>query len=159
MKKLLLFSLLISATLLSQAQIERGTIMLGGSARFNQYNNSKTDASNTSLIFSPQFGIAFAENFIGGAYFSFSSFSNVSAWSVAPFARYFKGNMYTQVGIGYNDNGYTGQSMFDFRLGYSAFIKDNIALEPALYFNQYFKEGLNGSDVGLRLGFQLYFNR
>lgn len=160
MKKIVLLALLVFGLgKFSNAQIEGGTMMAGGSAYFNSYNNSELDIHQSSVNISPQFGLAFADNFIAGAWFSFSSFSDISSWSVAPFLRYYMKNFYLQTQYGYSRSGDIGSSVFGADLGYAMFFNDNVALEPALYFNQYFNDGLAGSDVGFKIGFQVYFNR
>jgi hypothetical protein len=143
----------------SHAQIEGGTMLAGGSATFNHYSNKDLDVSSTSLVIQPQFGLAFADNFVAGAWFSFSSFTNTSSWSVAPFLRYYMKNFFLQMGYGYSRSGDTGQSLFDAELGYAMFLNDYVALEPAFYYNQYFNEGFAGNDLGFKIGFQIYLNR
>jgi hypothetical protein len=143
----------------AHTQIEAGTMMAGGSAYFNHYRNSDLDVKSNSLMISPQFGLAFADNFVAGAWFSFSSFSEVSSWSVAPFLRYYAKNAFVQLQYGYSRTGDIGQSVFGADLGYAMFLNDNVSLEPALYYNQYFNDGLAGADLGIKIGFQIYFNR
>lgn len=160
MKKLLpAFALLCCMTFNSNAQIESGTILAGGGLTFNHYINKQTDQSSTSFVISPQFGFAIAEDFVLGAWFSFQTVSDFNSWSVAPFVRYYMSNFFVQAGYGYNQSGEVGRSVIDAELGYAIFLNDNIALEPALYYNQYFNNGLNGADLGAKIGFQLYFNR
>ena len=166
MKNILIATTLFLTSFSINAQIESGTFMTGGSATFNRNINSDTsglDISSTSIVINPQLGIAFADDFVLGAWFEFSSIkgiSNVSSWSVAPFVRYYNNNFFLQLGYGFNRSGNVSGSIFDAELGYAMFLNDNISLEPAFYFNQYFNDnGLNGSDIGFKLGFQLYFNR
>ncbi len=156
-KLIVLFSLTLTFGI--NAQIEGGTMIAGGNAYFNHYINRSQDVQRTSVVISPQFGLAFADNFIAGAYFSFSSFSDVSSWGVGPFVRYYYKNLYAQAGYGYNRTESFQQSVADISLGYAIFLNDYVALEPALYYNQYFASGFAGSDLGLKIGFQIYFNR
>ena len=158
MKKLLLFTFLTLSSL-SYSQIDAGTFMTGGSATFNHFSHKESGFSQTSLVISPQFGFAFADNFVAGAWLSFASFSNFSSWGVAPFVRYYAKNFFGQLGYGYTRSGDVGQSLLDVEIGYAMFLTDNVALEPAAYYNQYFNDGLNGNDLGLKIGFQIYFNR
>jgi hypothetical protein len=133
--------------------------MAGGSLYFNHYADNEFDISNTYFNVSPQFGFAFADNFIAGAWFSIATFSDVSTWSVAPFVRYYMKNFFLQAQYGYSRSGDIGTSIFGTDLGYAIFLNDNVALEPAFYYNQYFNNGLNGYDLGFKIGFQVYFNR
>jgi hypothetical protein len=160
MKRLLLAAMILLATgFNSKAQIEGGTMMAGGSLYFNRYADNEFDIESTTFNVSPQFGLAFADNFIAGAWFSFSTFSDVSSWAVAPFVRYYMKNFFLQAQYGYSRSGDIGSSMFGTDLGYAMFLTDNVALEPAFYYNQYFNDGLNGYDLGFKVGFQIYFNR
>lgn len=160
MKKIL-FSILLSIgfSVTSYSQIEGGTMMAGGSLNFNHSRGNNSSASYTSFNVSPQFGLAFADNFIAGAWFSFATFSDVSNWSVAPFVRYYMKNFFLQAQYGYSRTGDIGTSVFGTDLGYAMFLNDNVALEPAFYFNQHFNDGLDYYDLGFKMGFQIYFNR
>lgn len=163
MKRILLALLIfVGVGTNSNAQIEGGTILAGGSAYLNHTRSYETSAKSTQLIISPQVGFAFADNFVGGAYFSFSSFSNFSSWSVAPFLRYYAKNAFVQLGYGYSQSGSGNQisssSILSLDLGYAIFFNDNVALEPALFYNQYLK-GFSSAQMGIKLGFQIYFNR
>lgn len=62
-------------------------MIAGGNAYFNHYINRSLDQQQTSVVISPQFGLAFADNFIAGAYFQFSSFSDVSSWGAGELGR------------------------------------------------------------------------
>ena len=160
MKKLIAFFSIVLA-LNASAQIDGGTMIAGGNAYFNHYINRSDSVTfkQTTVTISPQFGIAFADNFVAGAYFSFSAVKDFSSWSVGPFVRYYMNNFYAHLGYGYTRSGSVGQSVADISLGYAIFFNDYVALEPAVYYNQYFNKGLNGSDLGFKLGFQIYFNR
>ena len=158
-KHVLAFMLFLGIAGGSFAQIDGGTMMVGGSAYFNQYRNTELDTKFNSLSISPQFGLAFADNFIAGAWFSFSNFSDISSWSIAPFARYYYKNAFVQLQYGYSRTGDVGQSIFGTDIGYAIFLNDNVALEPAVYYAQYFNNGLAGADLGIKLGFQIYLNR
>lgn len=161
MKKLIaLFALALSFSV--TAQIEGGTMLAGGGASFNTFL-PKSGESTTSLSITPQFGLAFADNFVAGAWFQFQSASSFRGMSIAPFLRYYMKNFFVQGGYGYSYNKSgdfkTEGSIVDLELGYAAFLNDNIALEPALYYNANFDGGYVGSDLGIKIGFQIYFNR
>lgn len=161
MKRLLLIIALTFSSL-SFAQIEGGTMIAGGSASFNTHLPENGESSSTIAI-TPQFGLAFADNFMIGAWFSFQSAKNFNGMSVAPFLRYYMKNFFVQGGYGYSYNKSgdlkTEGSILDLELGYAAFLNDYVALEPAFYYNANFRNGYTGSDLGLKIGFQIYFNR
>lgn len=161
MKKLIvLFALALSFG--ASAQIEGGTMLAGGGASFNT-NLPKQGETTTSLSLTPQFGLAFADNFVAGAWFQFQSASSFNGMSVAPFLRYYMNNFFVQAGYGYSyakSGDFKSEgSIVDLELGYAAFLNDNVALEPALYYNANFSNGYTGSDLGIKIGFQIYFNR
>lgn len=161
MKKLLLIATVILSFNLS-AQIDGGTMLAGGGASFNTYL-PKSGSSSSSVSITPQWGLAFADNFVAGAWFKFQSAKSFNGMSIAPFLRYYMKNFFLQAGYGYSYNK-TGDfktegSIADVELGYAAFLNDYVALEPALYYNANFSSGYTGSDVGIKLGFQIYFNR
>jgi hypothetical protein len=164
MKKIL-FSILLSIgfSVASYSQIEGGTMMAGGNLYFSHVKDNNSSYSSTSFNVSPQFGLAFADNFVAGAWFSFSAMSNFSNWSIAPFVRYYMKNFFVQGQYGYSrtssNSQSIGSSVGGVDLGYAMFLNDNVALEPAFYFNQYFNDGLDYYDLGFKMGFQIYFNR
>ncbi|NRA12553.1 MAG: hypothetical protein HRT57_11420, partial [Crocinitomicaceae bacterium] len=149
----------------SNAQINSGTMVAGGSASFNHRAYPNGISGSTSLSIQPQFGIAVADNFLVGGWFRMYSIKDVrSNFSVSPFVRYYVNNFYAQGGYGFSyskagDISSTG-SIIDFELGYAAFLNDNIALEPAFYYNATFSgKSYIYSDFGFKIGFQIYFNR
>ena len=150
------------------SQIEQGTVMLGGDAYFNYGFPSGVKASST-LNISPKAGFFIVDNMAIGATMTFNSIKGGSNFLIAPFMRaYYKGNFYSQLQVGY------GRSSFDVAgvttktsglnteldMGYTIFLTDNIALDPALYYNFYTNGSkYGGSNLGMKIGFQLFFNR
>lgn len=154
---LLALGLISSISFNSNAQIDGGTMMAGGSAYFNTrfYNGN----SSTSLQIQPQFGLAFADNFIAGAWFNVGVVGDISSWGVSPFVRYYMNNAFVELGYGYNQYDQISSSVLSAELGYAMFFNDYVALEPALYYNHNFVVGADPIDVGFKMGFQVYFNR
>jgi len=150
------------------SQIEQGTVMLGGDAYFNYSFPSGVKASST-LNISPIVGFFIVDNMAIGATMTFNSIKGGSNFLIAPFMRaYYKDNFYGQLQVGY------GRSSFDVAgnttttsglnteldLGYTIFLTDNIALDPALYYNFYTSGSkYGGSNLGMKIGFQLFLNR
>ena len=157
---------LSSATLYSQ--IEQGTFMLGGDAYFNYKFPSGVKASS-DLNFSPKVGFFIVDNMAIGASMSFNSFKGGSSFSVAPFMRaYYKENFYGQLQVGFGRSSFevagttttTSGLNTELDLGYTIFLTDNIALDPALYYNFYTNASkYGGSNLGMKIGFQLFLNR
>ena len=164
MKNKLIATIIFLSSFSSFGQIDAGTIIAGGSANFNQRSYSDTQPSSTSLRIQPQLGIAFLDNFVGGAWFSVQRFNNFTDWSVSPFLRYYVKNFYLQAGYGYSyskiSNITSERSVVNIEIGYAAFLNDYIALEPAIYYNGVFRsKEYSYTNFGIKIGFQIYFNR
>lgn len=158
MKRILLLTLLISSFQLS-AQIEKNTIMAGGSLTFNKYTPKTGSTTNSmTLSINPNFGYFVADNFAVGAGLSFNAYGSGNNFVyVSPYLRYYVKNFYLQTKFDYGRYNSQSNSNLSFDLGYALFLNDNVALEPAFYFSQ----NLNGqgSNLGFKMGFQIYFNR
>jgi hypothetical protein len=151
-----------------KSQINQGAVLIGGSTYFN-YNFPNGAKANSQFNFSPNAGVFIVENMAIGASFSYQVIQGGSSLSIAPFMRaYYKDNFYGQLQVGY---GRTSMSVggstvtssglnSELDLGYTIFLSDQIALDPALYYNFYMNGSkYGGSNLGLKLGFQIFFNR
>lgn len=157
MKRILLLTLLISSFQLS-AQIEKNTIMAGGSLTFNNHTPKGGGSSSTTLVINPDFGYFVADNFAVGAGLSLNAYgSGNNIVYVSPYLRYYVKNFYLQTKFDYGRYNSHSNSNLSFDLGYALFLNDNVALEPAFYFSQNFNG--QGSNLGFKMGFQIYFNR
>lgn len=150
------------------SQIEQGTVMLGGDAYFNYSFPSGIKASS-NLNISPKAGFFIVDNMAIGASMTFNSFKGGSNFSIAPFMRaYYKGNFYGQLQVGFGRSSFevagttttTSGLNTELDMGYTIFLTDNIALDPAIYYN-FYTEGskYGGSNLGMKIGFQLFLNR
>lgn len=162
MKITFLLLLLVFTSLESQAQIEKGTMAAGGSLEWSRINYPSLDYHQNIFQFGPQFGYTVFKNFMVGGDFQISTgsmFSSTTAY-IAPFARYYWKNIFVQGAYGFvvpQASSYS--SLVEFKLGYALFLNPNVALEPALYYSQYFNSGPTRNDFGFKVGFQFYFNR
>lgn len=161
MKKLL-FLCLIGMSFNSNAQIEKGTMLIGGSVRFNHMISE--NSSRTSLHFSPNAGYTVFKNFVVGGNASFNYNKDYHSWSISPYIRYYYKGAFLEGGYGFSQSVYgdykTDYSFLNLELGYAAFLNKNVALEPALYFDRQFRMGdYQYSNFGLKLGLQIYINR
>lgn len=160
MKRFLLFTLLISGFHLS-AQIEKNTIMAGGSVSFDQYR-SYSGYKSTRLNINPNAGYFLARNFVLGSGFEFvSAQSTVTAtyyyFYISPFARYYVKNLYLQAKFDYGRYDSKNITELGFDLGYAIFLNKNVALEPAFYYDYNFR--YKSKNLGFKMGIQVYFNR
>jgi hypothetical protein len=158
-----LFILFIVINSHSYAQVDAGTMIAGGGMSFN--HRIQNNFNSTTFNLTPQWGITLFDNFLVGAWFNMGLGQNITSWSVSPFVRYYYyKNLFFQGGYGYSymksgDFDSSG-SIIDLELGYAAFLTDNVALEPALYYNGTFSGGgYSATDLGFKIGFQVYFNR
>ncbi|HEY0730964.1 MAG TPA: hypothetical protein VGD33_00995 [Chitinophagaceae bacterium] len=79
MKKVLLLATVAIAFVFStNAQIRKGSILLGGSVGFttSSYKNLNTESSSNSVLLSPQFGYTFKENNVAGLRLTYNSNNN-----------------------------------------------------------------------------------
>jgi hypothetical protein len=79
---------------------------------------------------------------------------------------YYKENFYGQLQVGFGRSSFevagttTSGLNTELDLGYTIFLTDNIALDPALYYNFYTNGSeYGGSNLGMKIGFQLFLNR
>jgi hypothetical protein len=148
-----------------KSQINQGAFLVGGSTYFN-YNFPNGAKANSQFNFSPNAGIFIVENMAIGASFSYNLVKGGSSLSIAPFMRaYYNKNFYGQLQVGYGrtvassvllSSGLTGE----LDMGYTIFLTDQIAIDPALYYNFYMNGSkYGGSNLGFKLGFQIFLNR
>ena len=156
--KRIVFLALVFLSIQASAQLDKNTMMAGGSVVFNKYTPKGGGTSFTSFMGNPNFGYFVADNFVVGAGIGFNAYgsgNNIVYFS--PYLRYFVKKFYLQTKFDYGRSNSQNNSNLSFDLGYALFLNDNVALEPAFYFSQ----NLNGqgSNLGFKMGFQIYFNR
>jgi hypothetical protein len=150
---------------IGKSQINQGAILAGGSTYFN-YNIPNGGGANSVFNISPNAGFFIVENMAIGASFSYNLVKGGSSLSIAPFMRaYYNKNFYGQLQVGYGrtvassvllSSGLTGE----LDMGYTIFLTDQIAIDPALYYNFYMNGSkYGGSNLGFKLGFQIFLNR
>lgn len=160
-KAALTFILLVSLTRIVSAQtVNSGAWMIGGSAGLD-IDNPKPDLveSTTSWFLSPVLGYFIANDLaIGtGLTLANSGFEGSETFfSVGPFARYYVTDpIFIQVGGSFVLNEGGGSSI-GASVGYSWFLNNGLAIEPALYFQSYGNDGdaFDGTSFGLSIGIQ-----
>lgn len=153
----------------SSAQINKNTLMVGGSGSFSKSANGNGIESSSRITLTAGAGYFVLKNLALGTSFGFDRYGeHYNSWSITPFVRYYVKNIFAQVGYGFSKTSYYPSSpdydynrtVFKSELGYALFLNNNVAIEPAFFFNQYFNDGKNsGSNFGLKIGFQIYINR
>jgi quinol-cytochrome oxidoreductase complex cytochrome b subunit len=173
---ILIFISVCSLCILSSyGQPEKGTYMLGGSASTGYSITSGDNAFNISLA--PNLGYFFSENLAIGASLPLSlyilkDYTNLN-YGFAPFFRYYFGQssaiMYFVTGSfgisGYSqkyDDTSSSSSSITGRAGFGGtyFLNESIGLEAIFgYTYNKWKESDATSNIGLSLGFQIYFGK
>lgn len=163
MKNLMKFTLTIFSflclTQVSAQTVGKGAWMVGGSAGFNIQSIEDVDDSQTTIFLDPTLGYFIADDLAIGLHLGFTSTSfagnSTSTFGLGPFVRYyFVDPIFIQAGVDLDlsDNG--GDPRFGASVGYSWFLNDGLAIEPALYFNT----GNSVSNFGLSIGVQGFTN-
>jgi hypothetical protein len=168
-------TLLCTGICQAQGNINRGDIMLGGSASFSSVSFSGQSGSITVIELSPNVGYFFANGFAGGLLTSVQSLSQpgeptTSNYSVAPFLRFYflppmqKVNVFVQASYGFGSTSVNGQSIssneYAFAAGPSIFLTPAVALDISV---RYASLGYSGSSTrqntfGAGLGFQVFLH-
>jgi len=157
MKHLLLTSILSIALFgLSQAQTDKGTVLLGGGMTF--------EAPSGSAVFraSPNIGIFVLNDVAISAKLSLFATKGVTSWALGPAIRLYlfgteQGKFIVQSGI--NVGGAKNSSAdfgFDVGAGYAAFFNRSIALE---FLAGYVKTGDIKGIFSLGAGFQIHYRK
>ena len=165
MKKLFLTSFTVFLFLgTAVAQIDQGTIYVGGSANVN-YRSEDIDVIDDNANFL-NIGVAggyfVGDDFLLGASFGYNGIGlggiDDSQTSLGAFFRYYFSTP-VFVGLGYDrvdpiagDN----QSFIPLEVGYAAFITETVALEPSVSYAL----GVGDTDINaleINIGFGLYF--
>jgi len=153
-KIVLALSCLLVMNLASQAQTEKNTWLLGGSASFT------SSEGNSSFTLMPNVGYFVAENIAVGGKFSLFTMEDYTSWGIGPFARYY----FTKntggkpfLGAGVNFAGAEGESNVGFtaEAGYAIFLNKSIALELGVNYNRV--ESMDMINIGA--GFQIHLRK
>lgn len=161
MKKVLIaFVVLISTALTSQAQTEKGTLLLGGNIGFQSSNGSSVFMAN------PNVGLFVADRIAVGAEANLTAGEGVTIWAVGPYVKpYFaqtqNGAFFAKGSLLAGGASYDGESNsnvgFGLGAGYSIFMNKSVALELGGQFSKVGKH--DDGTFGLNVGFQIHFAR
>ena len=171
MKKVLLAAIVLMSAQAGFSQISKGNWLVGGSAGFA--SEKQGDFKTTTVNISPDAGYFFIDHFAAGLRVGFTSAKEtgtdaVSAFAVAPFARYYflptaqTVNVFAdgEYGFGSAKSSGVSASVNEFKIsaGPAVFVSPSVALEFALYYQsmggKYYVERAN--TFGLNIGFQVH---
>ncbi len=157
------FGILCLTQTASAQTVGQGAWMVGGSAALDITKFKDADESITAITFNPNLGYFIADDLAIGLGISVidNGIDGQDAFfGVGPFVRYYVTNpIFIQVGadIGLNEGAGIG---FGAKVGYSWFLNDGVAIEPALYFQSVGNDGdaFDYSSFGLSIGVQGFAN-
>jgi hypothetical protein len=157
------FGILFLTQTASAQTVGQGAWMVGGAAALDITKYKDADESITSFVLNPNLGYFFADDLAIGL--ELAVVDNGIEWqdalfAVGPFVRYYVTDpIFIEVGANFslNDGGGTG---FGASVGYSWFLNDGIAIEPALYFQSVGNDGdaFDYTSFGLSIGVQGFAN-
>ena len=146
----LLFVLFLSAAVLAQSPISKGTINLNGNLSFSSQSYEEGDVNRNVLTLNPYIGYFFADNFSFGLSLSYNRISlgsaSVTDWGIGPNLRYYfevenvkpfisAGYSYTKTFFSSNDDETRHGSQISIAAGVDYFITNNVAIESIVSYN------------------------
>ncbi len=178
MKKLIpVLSLLMLLSIQGFSQIEKGTLLVGGSGSFDW--EFKESDNPILILLNPNLGYFATNNFALGAsvgfqYFSYGESSSVGV-SLAPFVRYYTNITANNESLKFFIHGQSGMFWPDMKNspddngyflnagpGLAVFLNNNAALEFGLnyYYSDYLDKDYDANKALMfNVGFQTYINR
>ena len=151
------------AQLVSAQTVGKGAWMIGGSAALDITKYKEADESTTSILLNPTLGYFIADDLaigLGLTVFDNGDENSDAFFGLGPFVRYYVTDpIFIQAGVDLELNDGGGTS-FGAKVGYSWFLNNGVAIEPALYFQSYSNDGdlFDYSSFGLSVGIQAFAN-
>lgn len=159
MKKLAIMfaSLLMAVT--ANAQFERGKVYCGAS--LSGLNLSYSGSSELNLGVQGKVGYLFADNWmgLGSVDYQHTGKEGVKDYvSVGVQGRYYiiQNGLYLGAGAKLTHTGSYNDVMPGVEVGYAFFVSRTVTIEPAIYYDQSFKNHSDYSTVGFRVGVGVY---
>lgn len=179
MKKLLLLLTLCGSMIVTNAQTEKGSLMIGGDIGSASAQYSSGNVAHYGFQLDPTIGYFLAKNFVLGASLDMSlSTAKHQGTNIAlglyPLMRYYfssksKGQFFVEASVGASKVASIGESnpsneyLYGYTLGpgYVYFITPNVGLEASLMVHEtdWYVDGLRYTYVSpvFNVGFQIYF--
>lgn len=159
MKKLALVAVALLASVAAHAQFEKGKVYCGAS--LTGLNLSYSGSSELNLGLQGQAGYLFADNLMAVGNLSYQHTGNEGVKdyvSVGVQGRYYiiQNGLYLGLGAKLAHTGSYNDVMPGLEVGYAFFVSRTVTIEPAVYYDQSFKNHSDYSTVGLRVGIGIY---
>ena len=159
MKKVVLMLVALFTVMAANAQFEKGKVYCGAS--LSGLNMSYNDSQDFNLGLHAQVGYLFANNLMGVGQVSYnhSGAKGVDdTFSIGAQGRYYiiQNGLYLGAGLKIVSSSDYNDVMPGVELGYSFFVSRTVTIEPALYYDQSFKNNSKYSTIGFRIGVGVY---
>lgn len=159
MKKLAMMLVGLLVTVAANAQFEKGKVYCGAS--LSGLGLSYNGSSELNLGVRGQVGYLFADNLmaVGNVSYDHTGASGVDDYfSVGAQGRYYivQNGLYLGAGAKYIHTSDYNDVMPGVEVGYSFFVSRTVTIEPAIYYDQSFKDHSDYSTIGFRIGVGVY---
>ncbi len=159
MKKIAIMLVALLMTVTANAQFEKGKVYCGAS--LSSLGLSYNGSSELNFGVHGQVGYLFADNLMGVGTLSYNHYgqSGVDDYFAAGVqGRYYiiQNGLYLGAGVKYAHTGNYNDVMPGVEVGYAFFVSKTVTIEPAIYYDQSFKDHSNYSTIGLKVGIGVY---
>lgn len=159
MKKLALAAMALLVSVAAHAQFEKGKVYCGAS--LSGLNLSYNGLTDLNLGVQGQVGYLFADNLmaVGNLSYQHTGKDDVKDYvSVGVQGRYYiiQNGLYLGLGAKLLHTGSYNDVMPGLEVGYAFFVSRTVTIEPAVYYDQSFKNHSDYSTIGLRVGIGVY---
>ena len=169
-KILFIATLFVAVT--SNAQIEKGNWMMGGSAGLSNYESKSVGFSQegTNIYISPNVGYFLIDklNLGASALLSFYNPGATKTYGISPYVRYYflekekQINLFSEVGYGFQKQIHSSTTLqtFNLKAGTVIFLNSSVGLEVALnYTNSKQNSDFQTRLIFLGIGFQIHLEK
>lgn len=159
MKKIGILCASLMMAVAANAQFEKGKVYCGAS--LSGLNLSYNGTSDLNLGLNGQVGYLFDDNLmaVGSLSYQHTGKEGVKDYvSVGVQGRYYiiQNGLYLGLGAKLAHTGSYNDVMPGLEVGYAFFVSRTVTIEPAVYYDQSFKNHSDYSTVGLRVGIGIY---
>lgn len=159
MKKMLVMALAFLTSVAAHAQFEGGKKYLGASLTGLNLSYNGTDELNLGVQAKAGYMVEDDWMLLGQAEYQHSGVEGTKDYiSVGAQGRYYieQNGLYLGLGAKLVHTGGYNDLMPGVELGYAFFLSKEVTIEPALYYDQSFKNHSDHSTVGLKVGIGIY---